>query len=148
MNLTYIEYKELAFKSDLQKKSILLREEILRKPLGLEFSEDELEEEYNQFHLAAISENKIISILLLQVVDPQRIKMRQVAVQQNLQGKGIGKSLVLFAEKFALEKGFSKMGLHARMEAVPFYEKLGYETFGEQFMEVNIPHYFMSKQLI
>src|SRR5690606_31769604 len=120
---------------------------ILRKPLGLQFSDDELEEEYDQFHLAAIYENCVIGILLLQIIDPQRIKMRQVAVKQNLQGKGIGKAIVLFSEKFALEKGFLKLGLHARMEAVPFYKKLGYETFGEKFMEVNIPHYFMSKQL-
>jgi N-acetylglutamate synthase-like GNAT family acetyltransferase len=147
MNSNSIEYIELDFKSDLQKQSVLLRDEILRKPLGLEFSKDELEEESNQFHLAAVSDNIILGILLLQVIDSQRIKMRQVAVQKKLQGKGIGKALVLFSEKFAMNKGYTKMGLHARMEAVPFYEKLGYETFGEQFIEVNIPHYFMSKEL-
>ena len=147
MDYSTIKYNELNFNSELQKRSIFLREEILRKPLGLEFSKDELEEESDQFHLAAISGNLILGILLLQVLDPQRIKMRQVAVEKNMQGKGIGQALVLFSEKFALQKGFTKMGLHARMEAVPFYEKLGYEAFGEQIIEVNIPHYFMSKEL-
>jgi N-acetylglutamate synthase-like GNAT family acetyltransferase len=145
--MKFIKFVELPFNSTLQKQSVLLREEILRKPLGLKFSKAEFEEEITQFHLAAIADNKVIGILLLQIIDPQRIKMRQVAIRKKLQGKGIGKALVLFSEKFALNKGFTRIGLHARMEAVSFYEKLGYEAIGEQFIEVNLPHYFMYKDL-
>jgi predicted GNAT family N-acyltransferase len=37
--------------------------------------------------------------------------------------------------------------MHARSNAVGFYEKVGYRTIGEQFMEVTIPHFIMEKKL-
>jgi len=37
------------------------------------------------------------------------------------------------------------MVLNARKTAVGFYEKLGYEKIGEEFPEINIPHYKMRK---
>jgi predicted GNAT family N-acyltransferase len=40
------------------------------------------------------------------------------------------------------------MVLHAREEAVPFYERLGYEKHGESFIAVTIPHFFMHKRLV
>ena len=39
------------------------------------------------------------------------------------------------------------MVLHARQTAVPFYERLGYETYGEPFVEVTIPHIAMRMAL-
>jgi predicted GNAT family N-acyltransferase len=37
--------------------------------------------------------------------------------------------------------------MHARVNAVGFYEKVGYRVHGDQFVEVTIPHYVMEKQL-
>ncbi|HRF26714.1 MAG TPA: GNAT family N-acetyltransferase [Ferruginibacter sp.] len=37
--------------------------------------------------------------------------------------------------------------MHARDSAVGFYEKLGYKVIGEGFMEVNLPHHLMVKEL-
>ena len=39
------------------------------------------------------------------------------------------------------------MVLHARETAVGFYEKLGYKTSGDKFIEVTIPHFPMQKEL-
>jgi predicted GNAT family N-acyltransferase len=75
------------------------------------------------------------------------VKMRQVAVTPQAQGKGIGKMLVDWSETFAREHLFTTMQLHARDTAVPFYLQLGYETYGDPFTEVSIPHRSMQKQL-
>ena len=45
-------------------------------------------------------------------------------------------------------RGFVSLSLHARSIAVGFYEKLGYETVGDEFIEVSIPHRKMAKRLI
>jgi predicted GNAT family N-acyltransferase len=37
--------------------------------------------------------------------------------------------------------------MHARKTAVPFYERIGYQVAGEEFLEVGIPHYEMRKLL-
>ena len=71
-----------------------------------------------------------------------------MAVADDYQGKGIGKMLIDFAEQTASDNGFNKITLHARKTAVPFYEKLGYWIIGDEFIEVDIPHYEMEKNLI
>ena len=73
--------------------------------------------------------------------------MRQVAVSPRAQGQGIGRALTEFAEDLARRRGFSRMTLHARAIAVPFYEKLGYQRVGDEFEEVTIPHWSMQKAL-
>ena len=71
--------------------------------------------------------------------------MRQLAVATELQGRGLGKTLVRYAESFARQSGYQEIVLHARESAVRFYEKLGYTRQGDCFTEVTIPHYQMRK---
>ncbi|WP_457826415.1 GNAT family N-acetyltransferase [Staphylococcus aureus] len=37
--------------------------------------------------------------------------------------------------------------MHARKASIPFFEKLGYHTSGEEFIELTIPHVVMEKEL-
>jgi ribosomal protein S18 acetylase RimI-like enzyme len=79
--------------------------------------------------------------------NPNSVRLRQMAVLNNLQGKGIGRALMQFAENIARDRGFQKITMHARKTAVGFYEKLGYRISGQEFEEVTIPHYVMEKLL-
>jgi len=129
-------------------ESVALRYEVLRKPLGLEFTPEQLGAEWSDTHLAALDESgKIVGILLLTPVNEQEIKMRQVAVAPELQGKGLGAALVAASEEQAQSLNFKKMTLHARESAVPFYLRLGYQVVGDRFEEVGIPHFKMEKNL-
>jgi len=76
------------------------------------------------------------------------LKLRQMAVLDNLQGKGIGASIMNFAENLARDKGYKKIMMHARDTAIGFYEKLGYKITSDEFIEVNVPHHVMEKILI
>lgn len=75
------------------------------------------------------------------------MKMRQVAVEETQQGKGLGKKLSAAGEKYAIENGFEVMFCNARKTAVGFYERMGYKIVSDEFNEVNIPHYAMEKVL-
>lgn len=142
-----IEIKEIKHDSGEYREEIILRDRILRKPLGLNFTKEQLNSEKNEFHFGAYLSGKLIGCLLLKPIDNRRVKMRQVAVDEKIQGKGVGKKLVEFSEQFAFEKGYSEIILNARDTAVQFYLKLGYEVIGEMFIEVTIPHYKMRKIL-
>lgn len=144
MNLIF---KLLEFGSLDQLETIELRDKILRKPLGLVFSPEQLASEKDQFHLAAYNNDKLIACLLLKDFDAIKMKMRQVAVDDKWQKKGVGKLLVEDSEKIAKGMGKKIMFCHAREVAVPFYTKLGYEIVGERFEEVGIPHFKMEKML-
>lgn len=129
------------------KKMIDLRRQILRKPLGLEFSEEELAREKEDMLIAAFEDDQMLGCCLLTEVEPDKVRLRQMAVLPGLQGKGIGRVLMQFAENIARDRCYKKITMHARKSAVGFYEKLGYKVTGEEFEEVTIPHHVMEKDL-
>lgn len=124
-----------------------LRYHLLRKPLGLTFSKEELAEEKNNILLGCFDDHKLEGCCMLVPLDKTSIQLRQMAVLSGLQGKGIGRVLMQFAENIARDRGFKKMIMHARKTAMGFYEKIGYVKVGAEFTEVTIPHYVMEKEL-
>lgn len=137
----------IAFQSIDYDKEIALRYDVLRKPLRLNFTAEQLAAEGDFFHLGYFDGESLLACLILAPEKDGKIKMKQVAVAAQQQGKGIGAQLVTAAESFAASKGFTLMYCHARDTAVPFYEKLGYSRVGEEFEEVTIPHWEMEKSL-
>ena len=126
---------------------IQLRDVVLRRPLGLNFSNDELEQEKSNLHIAAYEDDQMLGCCMLVEEDTQTVRLRQMAVINDLQGKGIGKALMQFAENLARDRSYKRITMHARKNAVGFYEKMGYHKVGKEFEEITIPHYVMEKEL-
>lgn len=126
---------------------IKLRDDILRKPLGLQLHPEELALEKSDILLGAFDEDRILACCILTPINEKTLRLRQMAVQNNLQGRGIGASIMSFAENIARDKGFTTLMMHARDSAIGFYEKFGYKVTGTPFTEVNLPHRLMEKQL-
>lgn len=124
-----------------------LRRAILRKPLGLTFTAEQLAAESDQLHLGAFESGRVLGCLVLRIASPGEVVMRQVAVAAEAQRRGIGTLLVEESEREARRRGFARMSLHARETAIPFYERLGYHVEGEPFTEVGLPHREMAKNL-
>lgn len=137
------------FASPTYDESVGLRYEVLRKPLGLEFSVDQLVEEWDQMHLGVFSlSDELLGCLILKRNDDSgSLKMRQVAIRDRYRGLGLGAELVKFSERIAKTQGFNEIVLHAREESIPFYLKLGYRRNSVPFQEVGIPHSAMIKNL-
>ena len=129
------------------KQMIDLRYDILRKPLRLSFLEEELEKEKKDILIGAFEEEKMLGCCLLTEIDKDCIQLRQMAVQNNLQGKGIGASMMNFAEHVAKDAGYKMLMMHARKSAIGFYERLGYKVSGNEFLEISIPHFVMEKKI-
>lgn len=127
--------------------SVSLRYEVLRAPLNLQFTREELLAEDQQMHLVYKRGTYVLACAVLVPLSKGRIKMRQVAVDEGLQGQGLGKTLIMFTEAHAKDMGYTVMECNARLSAVPFYEKLGYKVISDLFYEVSIPHYKMEKVL-
>jgi predicted GNAT family N-acyltransferase len=145
---TTMALKQIDHGSKEYKQMIDLRMEILRKPLGLNFTPEELAKEKDDILLGAFEDDRMLACCLLTKIDNCTLKLRQMAVQNNLQGKGIGASIMSFAETVARDKGYKKLTMHARDTAIGFYEKFDYKVDGEGFIEVNMPHHIMQKRLL
>lgn len=126
---------------------VALREKILRKPLGLRFSDDDLHRDLNDLLIGCFHEDVLIACCILSPLTNGSVRLRQMAVDDTAQGKGIGSRVLAFAETIARENGFTELLLHARETAVSFYSRQGYISRGAPFEEVSIPHREMFKRL-
>ena len=126
---------------------VKLRDDILRKPLGLTFSEQELENEKENMLIGAFEDEDMLGCCMLVEENPSTVRLRQMAVLNDLQGKGIGRALMNFAENLARDRGYKTLSMHARKNTIGFYEKMGYKVASDEFTEITIPHIIMEKQL-
>ena len=141
-----IAFKIIAHGSYEYKKCVSLREDILRKPLGLSYTSEELDCEKDHIHIAGfLSVTLCVTAFLVQ--EEKRLRIKQVAVRKDLQGQGIASAMMKFCEEYAQENGFKEIYCHARQTAVPFYEKNAYIPEGEIFLEITLPHRRMRKIL-
>ena len=139
--------KQIDFGTKEYTQMLNLRQEILRRPLNMNLMDENLENEKHDILIGAFDEDMMLGCCLLTHIDNKTIQLRQMAVQDNLQGKGIGGTIMHYAENVARDRGYHKLMMHARISASGFYEKLGYHIVSDEFMEVSIPHFIMEKSL-
>lgn len=144
--MNHLDIRIVEFNTDLQRESVELRYKVLREPLGLVYTPEQLADEKEEIHIVAVAANRVVGVLLLKPMDAGIIKMRQVAVAAEWQQQGIGRQMVDVAERYAIRHGFRSMELHARDTAKDFYTKLHYRITGNPFTEVGIKHFKMVKR--
>lgn len=74
-------------------------------------------------------------------------KIGRVAVLKEWRGSGVGRALLRYAIESARADGVKEVYLHAQVIAAPFYERDGFVSYGEQFMESAIQHIAMKREL-
>jgi len=146
--MSALEIVEISSLHPLYPLVLKFRNRWLREPLHLNLFEEDLRDEDQQTTLIALTKSKeIVGCVMLQPLDKHTAKLRQMAVSEEFQRKGIGKKLVEAAEEKAKNMGCTHLCLHARSTALEFYKKLGYIGYGQVFIEVGIPHLSLKKAL-
>jgi len=75
-------------------------------------------------------------------------QLRGMAILENFQGLGLGKTILNYSELQLKNKGINAIWCNAREIAVNFYKKNGYQTTGKPFNIKDIGlHYMMHKIL-
>ena len=69
-------------------------------------------------------------------------KLERFAVLESKRGNGYG-HIVLKAILEDLSNFKESIYMHAQLDVIPFYEKMGFEKKGDLFIEANIIHYKM-----
>ena len=140
---------DIDFGSTRYEQLVELRYKILLEPLGLRFLDSHRDKEVNYLHIGCVEslDEKLIGGLMLIPLDEKTIRMMQVAVDTKYQGEGVGRALVAYAEKRSKEAGYTKIVMHAMLNVIGFYEKLGYLQEGDIFEERGITFAKMVKVL-
>jgi GNAT superfamily N-acetyltransferase len=128
-------------------QAVALRNLVLREPLGLQFSAEELAAEHAFNHYGIFVGDELAGTVFFFARSDTRMQFRQMAVAPGLQAKGLGRRLLSRVEIEAAKMGFSEAFAEARIEALPFYLKLGYQACSELYMHVGVPHRQILKSL-
>lgn len=125
-----------------------LRWEVLRKPWNQPIGSEKDADETTFCHLAAFENASILGVGCLKMITNDEAQVRFMAVANSLQRKGVGVSLMNAIEVEAFSRGATKVILHAREIAVPFYEYCGYKMIEKSYLLFDsIQHYLMSKEI-
>lgn len=148
MNLNSLTVNWVEFGTREYFQTLAIRNQVLRKPLNLQFNRDNLLADKEDLHLGVFYHDECLACLIIsRIAETNIAKMRQVAVSERYQGQGIGKIMVIEAERRLRVQNFFEIQLHARENAIPFYSTLNYTLVGDWFTEVGIPHKKMIKPL-
>jgi ribosomal protein S18 acetylase RimI-like enzyme len=141
-------FKEIAFGTDEYRLECVLRNDVLRKPLGLELTAEELAREEDQLHFGLFEgDDNLVACVVAVRLSPTDARIRQMAVSPIHQRKGLGKRIMSELEADLRSRGLTNLVLHARASAVGFYERLGYTVTGDEFIDVTVAHFRMVKVL-
>ena len=111
-------------------------------------AEEELDEADNTAtHAVAIQGDKVVGTGRLILRDDGLAQIGRMAVDQHCRRRGTGGQILLFLEDQARALGFSESILHAQEYVKNFYAQHGYQEHGETFLEADIPHIEMRKNL-
>ncbi len=142
------EFRQIEHGSAEYERVLDLRRRVLREPLGLVFTAAQIQAESGDTHLAAFdSAGKVVACAVLTRESPEIAHMRQVAVEPEVQNRGLGSRMLEFAEEIARKRGARLLFCHARHHVVGFYAKRGYTAVGEPFVEVGMEHRRMEREL-
>ncbi|MCL2030318.1 MAG: GNAT family N-acetyltransferase [Oscillospiraceae bacterium] len=133
--------------------TIAIRHVVLRAGMPVEacyFDKDEAE---GTFHLGGYADGVHAGICTFQrEPDPltggEAYRLRGMAVLPEYRGRGIGTLMLLSGEDRVLRRFVREAWLHARTDAVRFYERHGWAAEGDEFdIPTAGPHYLMRKSL-
>jgi predicted GNAT family N-acyltransferase len=145
-----LEFARIEHNSNRYRDLVALRRRVLRAPLGLDFTPEQLAKERDDIHIGAYLHERLVACVSLTATDKSHgspVRLRQMAVDPDHQGRGVGKRLIAYAERLSAEMGYREIVLNARETAASFYESVGYVAEGDAFTEVTIPHLRMVKPL-
>ena len=140
-------FQPITFASTDYSKVVQLRSLVLRQPLGLHFTSNDLKWDQHELIFALMLKNSPIACVQIRPLSKTLVKLRQMAVNPAYQRQGLGKKLIQKVEVYLQTQGVRHIELNARKTALKFYQKLGYKITSDEFSEIGLPHFKMMKKI-
>ncbi|WP_341738882.1 GNAT family N-acetyltransferase [Microcoleus sp. CAWBG640] len=120
---------------------------VLRSPLGMEKGSERDNHEDGAVHLVGICDRQIIASARLRESSPGVGNISYVAVLPEFQNQGIGTKLIENLIVKAQQKNLKSVRLMSRINAIKFYQKIGFSEQDNPFEFLGIPHIFMQLEI-
>lgn len=132
------------FFNKLPQEAKMIREKVFVEEQGFEKEFDELDDRC--WHMVIYDYQTPIGCARMYDEDGEMVFGR-IAVIQEKRGRHLGSYILHELEKKAKELGYQQATLSAQVRAKAFYEKNGYEAYGEEYLDEYCPHVHMKKKL-
>lgn len=124
-----------------------LRQEYLRAPLGLDLYDEDLDAERDYRHFGLFDGDTLIGGAVVVPRGDASAQIRQMIILPQYRRRGLGAKIVGTIAQVMRENSVTLLFLHARADAVEFYRSCGFQSVGDEFPHVTIPHRRMEKAL-
>ena len=123
-----------------------IRAKVFIEEQGVPEGEERDDHDADAIHLIAFADDIAVGTARLLVADTTG-KIGRVAVLQSHRGRGLGQGLIKAALIELQSRGLTQAKLGAQTHAIGFYEALGFEATGPEYMDAGIPHRDMIRAL-
>ncbi len=140
-----ITVRRIASKDDLDSAFEIRRVVFLveqQVPPDLEYDADD----QRATHVLAVAGDAAVATGRI-VFHADHARVGRMAVLADYRKRGVGRAILEELLRVARERGARRIVLHAQVQAIGFYESLGFRAFGEVFDEAGIPHRLMDQAL-
>lgn len=123
-----------------------IRQEVFVEEQGFQEEFDAIDKTAR--HIVLYDDEKAVAVCRVFCQKGNEYHIGRVAVIKTYRGQGLGRVLMTAAEECAKALGGTSMALSGQVRVVPFYEKLGYQTEGPEYLDEGCPHVKLKKKLI
>lgn len=127
---------------------LMLRWEVLRKPLGMPPGSEVIPEEMESTHLLVLQNKKIVGCLVFHPESESSGQIMQLALSEDYRGTGCARKLMHALEESLSTKGVVDVSVFAREELQGFYQRMGFHYKGESIQRMGSHYRLMSKHLL
>ena len=126
--------------------ALALREEVFCGEQGVSLAEERDGRDEEALHLVVVDDGVVVGTCRL-LVEGTTVKLGRMAVSRTRRGLGLARALITEAEARARALGAERMELAAQLNAQALYDRAGYDSYGDVFLDAGIEHVMMAKAL-
>ena len=126
--------------------ALALREEVFCGEQGVSLAEERDGRDEEALHLVVVDDGVVVGTCRL-LVEGTTVKLGRMAVSRTRRGVGLARALITEAEARARALGAERMELAAQLNAQALYDRAGYDSYGDVFLDAGIEHVMMAKAL-
>jgi predicted GNAT family N-acyltransferase len=126
--------------------ALALRYEVFCVEQGVSLAEERDGRDGEALHLVVVEDGEVIGTCRL-LSEGSEVKLGRMAVAPAHRGRGLAAELLVEADARARELHAQRIALAAQLGARVLYERAGYASYGDVFLDAGIEHVMMGKAL-
>ncbi|AFZ42268.1 GCN5-related N-acetyltransferase [Halothece sp. PCC 7418] len=129
-------------------RCIMIRTQVFVMEQGISAEIETDEWENHSTHYLAGDGEKALATARSRLINNQTAKIERVAVLKEARSQGVGTELMRYIlQEIHSYSNIQTIKLGSQNSAIPFYEKLGFQVIGEEYLDAGIPHHLMMQRI-